>query len=463
MHLSTVCLATLAASASSVHAQQFPAAKQSYEAMGLSDECTKVLNTELEHCDSLLFERTDRTIDNIVDVLPREELDLICEPKCREDLSALREKIIETCTASEDVMRNSGFEFPAFYFADKFAYTFDINCYKHKSSGRFCDEVYSEWRDGKVEYDQCDDCYLGQLAAQISSPIGVSDERVALFKEVQAACQNAEYEVKVAKSYAQFKNTTEVASVGGPEDTRNCARWYTLKNRDTCTSISLSQNSSTVNLIQNNAMDINCNSLPDVGTKLCLDEPCDTHTIRSGEDCAAISKKYGISKKQFRSLNTMIDADCSNIARWEGYVVCVGPTSLITEPAQGRLPSFTSEQAYLPIPMTPKKPLAPGSSTKCDMFVNGRALTDPDFVARWKGFDHMMNKETLQRHNRCGHVSDINRISIQDFKRMNPSLDKPAGTKCFLEEKYSYCLAEKGGPRPQIEAGWDRQFSLRWG
>ncbi|KAH7358316.1 hypothetical protein B0T11DRAFT_284201 [Plectosphaerella cucumerina] len=452
MRLSSACFSVLVGWTSWVHAQQFLLLKQSYDAMGLSDECTTVLNTELEKCHSLLFQHTDRTTGTIIKVLPREELDLICEPMCREELSALRRGIQETCTSSSDLIRHSGFELPAFYFADKFAYTYDMNCYRHRSSGRFCDEVFSDWRSGKTKFNQCDDCYLGPLAYQISSPIGVSNFSVSHFEDVMASCPDSNYEVQVAKTY---KVEMPVAP---KEDTRNCTRWYTMKNGDTCVGISLSQNSSTVKLIQNNGMDVNCGSMPDEGTELCLQEPCITHMIRPGETCATISHKYGISTKQFRALNTMIDETCSNIDRWEGYIACVGPTSsLVAGPAQLRLQSDMQK----PQAITPRKPLAPGSSEKCTLFVNGRSQKDPDLVAQRQQVPPMEGEDKLfSSFNRCGHVTNYNGVSIREFWRLNPSLDK---NKCFLEEKYSYCLAEEGGQQPDPEEGWNPRWGLRWG
>ncbi|KAM0272161.1 hypothetical protein ACHAQH_008838 [Verticillium albo-atrum] len=460
MKLSNVTLFMLLGRTSLVYAQQFVAAKQSYDVMGLSDECTKVLNTELKACHSRLFDRTDRTIDNVVDRLPRKELDLICKPKCRDELSALRKKIVETCTSPEDVMRNSGFEFPAYFFADKFAYTFDLNCYKHKSSGRFCDEVYIDWRDGKVEFDECDDCYLGPLALQLASPIGVSVDIAALFNSTIASCKDSDYNVEIATPYAKLAVSQTIAGAAASQTPRTCDRSYTVKKGDTCNSIAVAQNVSTFGLVQMNAMNINCEVMPDKGTNLCLDRPCDTYTIRAGEDCASISETFGLSENQFIALNPMIDSTCSNIKRWKNYVVCVGPESLIA----AREASEETQES-MPVPKAPRKPLAPGSSDKCTTFVNGRALTDPDFVARWKGFSNMVTPETVLRHNKCVTVTGANGVDAKAFRKMNPSLveGKPPGTKCILDGRYSYCLAEEGGPQPNLPEGWKRERGWRWG
>ncbi|KAH6690323.1 hypothetical protein F5X68DRAFT_274304 [Plectosphaerella plurivora] len=451
MHLVSVCLAALAGWTSSVHAQQFFAGKQSYDVMGLSDGCTKVLDTELENCHTLLFARTDRSTTTVNQVLTREELDLVCEPKCREELSTLRQKIVEACSSSGDIIRHSGFELPAFYFADKFAYTYDLNCYRHKSSGRYCDEVFSEWRNGEVEFDQCDDCYLGPLIVQISSPVGVSDPIIAIFKETMAACPNAHYDFEVATS-----SKVRIPTPPPRKDTRKCARWYTVKKGDTCVDISLSQNSSTIDIIHNNAMNINCTPQPVEGDKLCLPEACNTHMIRPGETCASIAAQHGISKGQFKAMNDMIDQICSNIARWESYVACISPTGLMPEHVQKRLDAMTEKRTR---PKNERKPLAPGSSEKCILFVNGRAWMDADLVEMRMEFPAMEN-EPMPGSNKCSLVADYNGVASTEFRRLNPSLDP---YKCILKADYSYCLAEEGGMQPQPEPGWDPRWGLRWG
>lgn len=113
MAISKSLLGTLALGwAGSVYAQQFNGASQPYDIFGLSSQCVGVLNTELSRCNSLLFWKTDRTLTSIIQVLSRDELDHLCLPQCREELSALRKKIVATCTSPEDVVRHEGFEFP---------------------------------------------------------------------------------------------------------------------------------------------------------------------------------------------------------------------------------------------------------------------------------------------------------------------------------------------------------------
>lgn len=46
------------------------------------------------------------------------------------------------------------------------------------------------------------------------------------------------------------------------------------------------------------------------------------YDVVSGDSCASIEAKYGISDAQFRAWNTGVDSGCTNV--WAGYWCCVG-------------------------------------------------------------------------------------------------------------------------------------------
>jgi hypothetical protein len=87
-----------------------------------------------------------------------------------------------------------------------------------------------------MDFDQCDNCYMGPSAVQISSTIGVAEHAASLFEQVKSACPNAKHGAEVAKSW-------KAGTVAAPkEDVENYARYYTVKKGDTCAGIALSQN-----------------------------------------------------------------------------------------------------------------------------------------------------------------------------------------------------------------------------
>jgi hypothetical protein len=49
------------------------------------------------------------------------------------------------------------------------------------------------------------------------------------------------------------------------------------------------------------------------------------HLVESGDGCASIVSKYGISLSNFYNWNPAVGSSCGSL--WLGYYVCVGTTS----------------------------------------------------------------------------------------------------------------------------------------
>ncbi|RDW70662.1 uncharacterized protein DSM5745_08173 [Aspergillus mulundensis] len=85
---------------------------------------------------------------------------------------------------------------------------------------------------------------------------------------------------------------------------------------------------------------------------------CDEfHQVVSGDQCGTIAQAHGITLAQFRSWNTEINADCTNL--WVDYYVCVHvPGTTTTVPA-------TPEPTEDPTGPTPQ---LPGTVSNCKAF-----------------------------------------------------------------------------------------------
>ncbi|KAK1488016.1 LysM domain-containing protein [Colletotrichum tamarilloi] len=82
------------------------------------------------------------------------------------------------------------------------------------------------------------------------------------------------------------------------------------------------------------------------------------YKVSSGDSCDAISSKYGISTAQFKSWNTEINADCTNL--WLDYYVCVHVPGAATT-TQGTTQPTTP-------PSTGPTPQMPGIVSNCKTF-----------------------------------------------------------------------------------------------
>lgn len=125
-----------------------------------------------------------------VDLLSQDDLTAVCEDTCRQSLVDLRTRISSSCDAATDVIHFSYMTYPATYIVDRYLYFYDVSCYKDKSSGEFCDAVVAGWRNetGGTAAHSCEDCWLGPMSVQLTSPIGYNEERAIAFASLTSSC-----------------------------------------------------------------------------------------------------------------------------------------------------------------------------------------------------------------------------------------------------------------------------------
>ncbi|KAK4450531.1 hypothetical protein QBC34DRAFT_76142 [Podospora aff. communis PSN243] len=181
----------------------------------VSQECRDVLNTKLLGCSWTL-----QTITHFEPPVGYAHvpvvLEDICRPKCRQDLLDWRQRLTSGCK-STDVMRPSTIDYPAVYIPDSYLWVYDTSCYKSKTDGKFCyvvDEI-GQLRN-KTKIDVCSDCYLGVLAAELSSPVGYTDELAAQFSSATEKCSATGYSF-TKTSYSD--PTPTAGGSGGPAST----------------------------------------------------------------------------------------------------------------------------------------------------------------------------------------------------------------------------------------------------
>ncbi|KAK0455681.1 uncharacterized protein EV420DRAFT_556418 [Desarmillaria tabescens] len=103
----------------------------------------------------------------------------------------------------------------------------------------------------------------------------------------------------------------------GAAQVDNCARNYTVHLGDTCDAISAAQNSSIYQLASvNTNINAGCTNLA-LGEILCLGitgQDCmDTYVIVSGDNCVAIAAAEGTTYDILLANNPNVDATCANI------------------------------------------------------------------------------------------------------------------------------------------------------
>ena len=133
--------------------------------------------------------------------------------------------------------------------------------------------------------------------------------------------------------------------------------------------------------------------------------------VQSGETCAAIISKYGITQAQLVSWNLAIKSDCSGL--WAQYYICVRRIGMTT----------TSTKRTT---TTSKKPTTTG---------NGTATPSPiqtGMTKKCKGFRY------IQGNDSCANIQTRFKITFQQLYSWNPAI----GSKCeALWLRYYVCVA----------------------
>ncbi|KAF8191071.1 hypothetical protein K438DRAFT_1591719, partial [Mycena galopus ATCC 62051] len=107
---------------------------------------------------------------------------------------------------------------------------------------------------------------------------------------------------------------------------RQCAQTYTVVSGDTCAAIESKTGVSDAQLHQlNPSINSGCTNLQ-IGEALCVSggtsSGCSqTYTVVSGDTCPAIESKTGISDAQLHAQNPSINSGCTNLQ--VGQILCV--------------------------------------------------------------------------------------------------------------------------------------------
>jgi len=99
---------------------------------------------------------------------------------------------------------------------------------------------------------------------------------------------------------------------------------YTIKSKDTCQSISMSQGISTVLLLSQNNLRGYCTNFPTSGS-LCIPtaSQCTAYTIKTNDTCISIADGAHVTWAQVVSWNPSLGRACQNLPQYIGYVICI--------------------------------------------------------------------------------------------------------------------------------------------
>ncbi|KAL0932592.1 LysM domain-containing protein [Colletotrichum truncatum] len=240
-------------------------------------------------------------------------------------MNKLRSKIIQSCDAEKDLVDHNLELHP-----DHFIYTYNISCYKNRETGEFCDEVLSGWRNqSNGDAHECDDCVLGPMEIEVNSNIGHTENRTIEFQSLVSSCGKPDYTYPrpsacSSASAPTLEATVAVRDWSAQRMSSHCDYTYHVKEGDTCESITIAQNVSTIGLTEaNEDLGRDCRGLQ-VGQDLCIPRRCKTHMVSSGDSCDSLNIKYDITKQELMEWNHMILIRCNDMGSLRSDLICVG-------------------------------------------------------------------------------------------------------------------------------------------
>ncbi|KAK6496086.1 hypothetical protein TWF481_002110 [Arthrobotrys musiformis] len=130
--------------------------------------------------------------------------------------------------------------------------------------------------------------------------------------------------------------------------------------------------------------------------------------VQSGDTCASITAKYGITQAQLISWNPAIKSDCSSL--WAKYYICVKPIGFKPNPTTTTKKPTTTKGNGITTPT----PVQKGITKKCKSF------------------------RQVQKGDTCASIQKKSNITFKQFYSWNPAV----GAECkSLWSKYYVCVA----------------------
>jgi LysM repeat protein len=230
-----------------------------------------------------------------------------------------------------------GTVYPITEFADTLLFNFHQTCLKNE--GKYCNIVLGNLT--KNGGDDCNKCLLLKLRNEAKYPYGSGpDVYSSAYPSYTSSCGFTGYPVTASPTmslphmYVNFdispkrklmlrSSSTSASSVAATPTASTCSgKKYTIKDGDTCESVSKSQSVATFQLLMDNQLQAYCANFPKSGN-LCIQNQCTTYTVRKGDTCKSISKEHNITTVQLRSYNPWIDGGCYNFNRTIGTEICM--------------------------------------------------------------------------------------------------------------------------------------------
>ncbi|KAH6842454.1 hypothetical protein B0I37DRAFT_197507 [Chaetomium sp. MPI-CAGE-AT-0009] len=409
-----------------------------------------------------------------------DELELMCTAaSCVSSLEALRELQVAHCADTDNITVEYDV-FPATYAVDLLLHTYNWACLADTTGDR-CVSVLIQQQinadNGVSPFDLCSTCSLRLSQALLNSPLGYEDSLAADYSSGTSSCQVTSYPVTSPAPYRLGTTTISIPTLTDrvPVPSYTCETKYTIKESDTCLSISWAKQVSTFSLLYLNKLPMMCAGFPAAGTEICIPQQCNTYMVMPIDTCQSVTKSKGLTVRELIELNPNLRSMCGNLRSFTGHLLCLSPPGVVSTSArpQPTTTSFTNPCLNPGAPSscftnsweTPESDIpwptntytgSPSTTTTARAFPK---WTDPASLPRASGTrencarydirDDFYDVYDLQvryaNANACWWKANAWGATHEQLMELNPSLsydvaDESTWNSCQFQKGYSYCV-----------------------
>ncbi|RYP62165.1 hypothetical protein DL771_009838 [Monosporascus sp. 5C6A] len=299
------------------------------------------------------------------EIVPGGALDEFCGSTCRSSLETFQKNIASGCGNTYYALwKNSNLTQSPKVLADGFVWAHTLACLSD-ANGYCLAELHA---GNKTE---CSECALKYGAVMVSSDYGRGKVAVDDFEKMLSTCKASPSDYPWTHTSRPPAPTTPGEPTPTPRPCRGTT--YTVAQGDTCKSISKANSVAIDRLIYDNGLDYLCNSLT-VGTKLCIGDSCNLHTVESGETCQSIVQGRGFNLVQLKSWNPTLENMCESSMN-QTLEDIVGRSICVSPPGIDDFPTKITES---------RRPIATLDNPWFTEWETGVVVTDPtDGVGTW--------------------------------------------------------------------------------
>ncbi|KAK8103188.1 hypothetical protein PG984_016334 [Apiospora sp. TS-2023a] len=213
--------------------------------------------------------------------------------------------------------------------------------------------------------DPCGNCSLGPIRLQLEDA-RVYDETIASeYSASISACGITEAALATPAPVLLPNPNTGIFNA-----TRTCSGTsIPMPTSSSCDQTALDHEVSTAQLLADNDLPAGCSSWPGSAETLCIQNTCKTYTVKDTDTCRTVSRAHNITLTQLLTWNPTVDPVCANWDHTIGHVICV------SSPLGYKMPSVTIDNPGGDTPTVPAalpSSTAPGSNANCGFWYTAK-------------------------------------------------------------------------------------------